>query len=63
MLKHHLCLRVLSDRRKLRNDPKKRNALFYNKGKEALDKEMDLSYILRQMRILRYFLKTVLDKD
>ena len=36
VLKHHLCLRVIADRRKLQNDPKKRNAHFWNKGKEAL---------------------------
>ena len=63
VLKHHICLRIIGDRRKLRDHPKTRNALFWNKGREALDKEMDLAYILRQVRILRYFLKTVLDKD
>lgn len=47
VLKHHVCLRVIGDRRKMRNDPKTRNALFWNKGREALDKEMDLAYILR----------------
>ena len=33
------------------------------KGRERLNKEMDLSYVIRHVRILRYFLKTVLDKD
>ena len=47
VLKHHVCLRVIGDRRKLRDHPKTRNALFWNKGREALDKEMDLAYILR----------------
>ena len=28
-----------------------------------LDKEMDVAFIIRHIRILRYFLKTVLDKD
>jgi len=37
--------------------------LFFLKGREMLDKEMDISYIVRHVRILRYFLKTVLDKD
>ena len=28
-----------------------------------LDKEMDIGYVIRHIRILRFFLKTVLDKD
>jgi len=28
-----------------------------------LDKEMDIGYVVKHVRILRYFLKTVLDKD
>lgn len=28
-----------------------------------LDKEMDVAFIIRHVRILRYFLRTVLDKD
>ena len=37
--------------------------LFFLKGKDKLDKEMDISYVIRHIRILRYFLRTVLDKD
>ena len=33
------------------------------KGRELLDKEMDVAFIIQHVRILRYFLKTVLDKD
>ena len=63
MLKQHICLRAIANRDKLRMHPKKRNALFFIKGMEALDKEMDIAYIIRQVRILRYFLRTVLDHD
>ena len=45
------------------SNAKNRQVLFFLKGREMLDKEMDLSYIVRHVRILRYFLKTVLDKD
>lgn len=63
VIKQHICLRVVANRTKLRFNQKKRNSLFFIKGQEALDKEMDISYIIRQVRILRYFLKTVLDQD
>lgn len=63
ILKHLVCLRFVHDRTKLRMNAKSRHDLFFIKGLEALDKEMDIAYILRQVRILRYFLKTVLDRD
>lgn len=28
-----------------------------------MDRELDLGYIVHQLRVMRYFLKTVLDKD
>jgi len=63
VIKHLVCLRFLHDRTKLRMNAKRRHDLFFIKGLEALDKEMDIAYILRQVRILRYFLKTALDRD
>jgi hypothetical protein len=33
------------------------------RGMKGLDKEFDAAYIIRQLRIMRYFLRTVLDKD
>ena len=63
VIKQHICLRKITDRNKLRYAARKRNSLFFIKGQEMLDKEMDISYIIRQVRILRYFLKTVLDND
>jgi hypothetical protein len=40
-----------------------RNTLFFLKGLDRLNKEADLSHIVKNGRILRFFLKTVLDKD
>ena len=40
-----------------------RNTLHYVKGLDRLNKEADLCYIIRHIRILRFFLKTVLDRD
>ena len=58
------CLRLIRNRDKLRKKSKDtRQVLFFLKGREALDKEMDIGYVIRYVRILRYFLKTVLDKD
>ena len=54
---------MIADREKLRRHPDKRNSLFFIKGMESLDKEMDIAYIIRQVRILKYFLQTVLEKD
>ena len=47
VLKQHLCLRVINNRTKLRMKAKTRHALFFIKGQEALDKEMDIAYIIR----------------
>ncbi len=58
------CMRFLRERKFLRYKSKDtRQVLFFLKGRERLDKEMDIGYVIRQVRILRYFLKTVLDKD
>lgn len=58
------CLRIIRKRESLRKTSSStRQVLFYLKGRDKLDKEMDISYIIRHVRILRYFLKTVLDKD
>jgi len=63
ILKSLLCLRIVQPRAKLRVTAKTRNALYFSKGLEELDRECDIGYIVHNVRILRYFLKTVLDKD
>ena len=58
------CLRIMRKRESLRMKSRAtRQVLFFLKGKDKLDKEMDISYVIRHIRILRYFLRTVLDKD
>ena len=58
------CLRIARKRQSLRmKSHATRQVLFFLKGRERLDQEMDISYVIRYVRILRYFLKTVLDKD
>ena len=59
----YLCCRFMRANDTLRRYPKGRQVLFFNKGLEHLNKEMDLGYIIRHVRILRYFLKTVLESD
>ena len=59
-----MCCRLARKRDYLRNkSAKTRQVLYFMKGRELLDKEMDVAFIIRHVRILRYFLKTVLDKD
>ena len=58
------CCRIIRKRESLRmQSHASRQVLFFLKGRERLNKEMDIGYVIRYVRILRYFLKTVLDKD
>ena len=58
------CCRLMRGRKFLRrHSAATRQVLYFSKGREHLDKEMDIAFIIRHIRILRYFLKTVLDKD
>lgn len=64
ILKSLFCCRFTASREYLRQkNANSRQALYFLKGREMLDKEMDVAFIIRHVRILRYFLKTVLDKD
>ena len=57
------CLRIAKPTQKLRKKARTRESMYFLKGREQLDKEMDIGFIIRHVRILRYFLKTVLDRD
>lgn len=46
ILKSYLCCRICMNRKTLRNNPEYRSNLFYEKGFEALDKELDVAYII-----------------
>ena len=63
VIKDYLCFRFIRSDDKLRKYAKTRNSLYFRKGLHKLDKEADIGFIIRHIRILRYFLKTVLDKD
>lgn len=59
-----ICCRLARSRQFLRrHSAATRQVLYFTKGRDMLDKEMDVAFIIRHIRILRYFLKTVLDKD
>ena len=63
VIMNYMCFRFLRSADYLRKAPRTRNSLYFKLGLEKLDKEADIGYIIKQMRILRYFLRTVLDKD
>lgn len=54
---------MLRGEKTLRENEKYRNQLYYNRGLKALNKESDMGYILHQLRVTRYFLRCVLEKD
>ena len=60
---NYLCFRFIRSVNSLRKSPSTRNSLYFKQGLEGLDKEMDIGYMIKQIRTLRYFLKTVLDRD
>ena len=51
------------DRQTLRKNRNTRNDFYFYQGLDRLNKECDMAYIIKQIRIMRYFLKTVLSKD
>jgi len=55
--------RVCKSRASLRKSASTRNALYFNKGLDRLNAEMDLTTIVKNVRILRQFIKIALDKD
>jgi len=37
--------------------------LFYQKGEDRINKELDVLYILKNIRKIKYLMKILLDKD
>ena len=60
---HYITCRILRDRQTLRNHWRSRNDYYFYQGLDKLNKEGDLGYIIKNIRVMRYFLKTVLEKD
>eukprot|EP00347_Sterkiella_histriomuscorum_P022902 403336727 len=63
ILKALACCLIFRDRKTLRKDPGKRKVLYFLKGRQRLDKEMDLGYIIHNIRKVKYLMKILLDKD
>lgn len=63
VLRMMICARTIRSRESLRHKKDTRNDMYFNMGLNAMNTECDIGYIVRHVRILRYFLKTVLDKD
>lgn len=60
---HYACLRIARNRQTLRNNKDLRQDYYFQQGLDKLNKEADLGFIIKNIRIMRYFLKTVLSKD
>jgi hypothetical protein len=63
ILKSYCCGRWFVDWEALKHSPDARQSLYFFRGLNRLDKEADLGYIIQNVRIMKYFLRTVLDKD
>ena len=48
---------------KLRHNAKKRQHMFFMKGQQRLDKELDIANIIKNIRKIKYLMKILLDKD
>lgn len=63
IIKHYICCRLAMPRQTLRNSLKSRTDYYFYQGLDRLNKECDLAHMIKSLRIMRYFLKTVLAKD
>ena len=63
IIKHYICCRLIMGRQTLRNSPRMRTDYYFYQGLDRLNKECDLAHMIKNIRIMRYFLKTVLTKD
>jgi hypothetical protein len=59
----YCCCRLLQSRDSLRVNPAARNMLYFNRGLDRLNQECDIATVVKHIRILKFFLRTVLDKD
>jgi hypothetical protein len=63
IFKTYLFCRMVQPRATLKKFERTRNDLYYSKGLERLNSEADIANLIGQLRTMRYFLKTVLNKD
>ena len=58
-----MCCKLMRKFPSLRQAPNERQFLFYQKGEDRLNKELDVQYILKNIRKIKYLMKILLDKD
>lgn len=63
ILKGMLCCKIFRKTPGLRMSPSERQLLFYQKGEDRLNRELDVNNILRNIRKIKYLMKILLDKD
>jgi len=63
ILKGMLCCTIFRKFPSLRKTPGNRQLLFYQKGEDRINKEMDVLYIMKNIRKIKYLMKILLDKD
>jgi hypothetical protein len=63
ILKSLICCLSCRRRSTLRKNARHRNVLYYEKGFERLDKELDIANIINNIRRVKYLMKIFLDKD
>ena len=54
---------MFRDRKTLRYKPETRNVLYFLKGRQRLDKEMDVANMILDIRKIKYLMKILLEKD
>lgn len=53
----------MQKRKSLRNNPRHRTILYYEKGFERIDKALDMAEIIKSQRVTKQLVKILLDKD
>jgi hypothetical protein len=63
ILKGMVCCLIFRKWPSLRQTPSKRQILFYQKGEDRINRELDVLNILKSIRKIKYLMKILLDKD
>lgn len=63
ILKGMVCCLIFRKWPSLRQTPSKRQLLFYQKGEDRINRELDVLNILKSIRKIKYLMKILLDKD
>ncbi len=63
ILKSIICCWMFKERKSLRYKAETRNVLYFLKGRQKLDKEMDVANMILDIRKIKYLMKIMLEKD